>query len=138
MAQVIDSIKKVKTQTEVKIEREISNCKKYREKMSQNYIAFFQEDATDLFKAEFLLNEYKEFLNFLDQDPNVSELVNYLMKNINMLTNGFLRGRLTSNTISQMHNIAYSLEMECKQEILKTYSTYWVLLDGEGAQNTPS
>lgn len=133
MTQGIDLVNEIRRQLESKIQDEMVKRDRNREEMSRNYMLFFQWQAKELYKTEYLLGNYNDFLRFLDTDPDGIEILKYLQRCITMLTEGLLRGRLHENNSNPMQNLAYSLEMECKQEILQNYSSYFVFLDNEGA-----
>ena len=79
-----------------------SDIKEYNQQLGKNYLHFFDWHADDLYKACYMDKNYKA----------IQEAIDTAEKDL-------LNGPLVKKSTNPMSNMAHSLEMECKQELLK-------------------
>ena len=98
-----------------------SDIKEYNQKLETDFLYFFSQYAEDLYKAYYMHKHYKAIQEKIDTAQNPEEIEGYLKKCILYAEDDLLNGRLTARSTNPMSNIAYSLEMECKQKLLKDF-----------------
>ena len=83
-----------------------SDIKEYNQQLGKNYLHFFDWHADDLYKACYM-------------DKNYKDIEGYLKRCTLYIEEDLLNGPLVKKSTNPMSNMAHSLEMECKQELLK-------------------
>ena len=91
-----------------------SNIKEYNQQLEKNYLYFFGWHADDLYKAYYMNQHYKAIQENLDNAETPQNI-----------------GEFLKRCISPMSNIAHSLEMECKQKLLKDFQNLNKILQSE-------
>lgn len=108
-----------------------SNIAEYNQQMKKNYVYFFGWHADDLYKAHYMENNYNAIRKEIDTAQSPKEIEAYLNKCILYVEDDLLSGPLVKRSTSQMSNIAHSLEMECKQKLLKDFQNLNRILQRE-------
>lgn len=108
-----------------------SNIKEYNQQLETDFLYFFRWYADDLYKAYYMDKHYKAIQENIDTAQNPEEIEGYLKRCILYAEDDLLNGRLTARSTSPMSNIAYSLEMECKQKLLKDFQYLNKILQSE-------
>ena len=85
-----------------------SDIKEYNQQLGKNYLHFFDWHADDLYKACYMDKNYKAIQEAIDTAETPKDIEEDL-----------LNGPLVKKSTNPMSNMAHSLEMECKQELLK-------------------
>ena len=87
-----------------------SNIKEYSAQLKSNYLYFFGWHADDLYKAYYMS---------IDAAETPKDIEGILKRCTLYIEDDLLHGPLVARSTSPMSNMAHSLEMECKQELLK-------------------
>lgn len=103
----------------------------YDQQMKKNYVYFFGWHADDLYKAHYMENNYKALQEVIDNAQSPKEIAAYLNKCILYVEDDLLNGPLVKRSTSQMTNISHSLELECKQKLLKVFLRLNKILQSE-------
>ena len=110
-----------------------SDIKEYNQQLGKNYLHFFDWHADDLYKACYMDKNYKAIQEAIFQALGKNEMVEeaidtaetpkdiegYLKRCTLYIEEDLLNGPLVKKSTNPMSNMAHSLEMECKQELLK-------------------
>lgn len=108
-----------------------SNIKEYVSQMEKNYLYFFGWHADDLYKAYYMDKHYKAIQERIDTAETPKDIERYLKGCILYVEDDLLSGQLVKRSTSPMSNIAHSLEMECKQKLLKDFQDLNRILQSE-------
>lgn len=98
-----------------------NNIKGYSRELEKNYLYFFGWHADDLYKAHYMAANYNAIQETVDTAKSPKEIEAYLNKCILYVEDDLLNGPLVKRSTSPMSNISHSLEMECKQKLLKDF-----------------
>ena len=96
-----------------------SNIKEYNAQLERNYLYFFGWHADDLYKAYYMDKHYKNIQETIDTAETPKDIEEYLKRCTLYVEEDILHGPLVKRSTSPMSNMAHSLEMECKQRLLK-------------------
>lgn len=96
-----------------------SNIKEYNTQLKNNYLYFFGWHADDLYKAHYMATNYNAIQETIDAAKSPKEIETYLNKCIVYVKDDLLNGPLVKQSTSPMSNISHTLELECKQKLLK-------------------
>lgn len=108
-----------------------SNIKGYSRELEKNYLYFFGWHADDLYKAHYMATNYNAIQETIDTAKSSKEIEAYLNKCILYVKDDLLNGPLVKRSTSPMSNISHSLEMECKQKLLKDFQNLNRILQSE-------
>lgn len=108
-----------------------SNIKGYSRELEKNYLYFFGWHADDLYKAYYMATNYNAIQETIDTAKSSKEIEAYLNKCILYVKDDLLNGPLVKRSTSPMSNISHSLEMECKQKLLKDFQNLNRILQSE-------
>ncbi len=108
-----------------------SNIKDYNGQLEKNYLYFFGWHADDLYKAHYMNKHYKAIQETIDTAETPKDIEEYLKRCILYVEDDLLNGPLVGRSTGPMSNIAHSLEMECKQQLLKDFQNLNRLLQSE-------
>lgn len=108
-----------------------SNIKEYNTQQKNNYLYFFGWHADDLYKAYYIDSHYKAIQKKIDTAETPKDIEDYLKHCTHYVEEDLLSGPLVRRSTSQMSNIAHSLEMECKQKLLKDLENLNRILQSE-------
>ena len=96
-----------------------SNIKEYSAQLESNYLYFFGWHADDLYKAHYMDKNYKAIQESIDAAETPKDIEGILKRCTLYIEDDLLHGPLVARSTSPMSNMAHSLEMECKQKLLK-------------------
>lgn len=96
-----------------------SDIKEYNQQLGKNYLHFFDWHADDLYKACYMDKNYKAIQEAIDTAETPKDIEGYLKRCTLYIEEDLLNGPLVKKSTNPMSNMAHSLEMECKQELLK-------------------
>ena len=96
-----------------------SDIKEYNQQLEKNYLYFFGWHADDLYKAYYMNQHYKAIQENLDNAETPQNIGEFLKRCISYMEDDLLQGQLVKRSTSPMSNMAHSLEIECKQKLLK-------------------
>ena len=96
-----------------------SDIKEYNQQLGKNYLHFFDWHADDLYKACYMDKNYKAIQEAIFQALGKNEMVEILKRYTLYIEDHLLNGPLVKKSTSPMSNMAHSLEIECKQKLLK-------------------
>lgn len=108
-----------------------SNIKEYSRQLENNYLHFFGWHADDLYKAYYMNQHYKAIQENLDNAKTPQNIEEFLKRCISYTEEDLLQGQLVKRSTSPMSNIAHSLEVECKQKLLKDFRSLSYILQDE-------
>ncbi|WMI93998.1 hypothetical protein [Bacteroides fragilis] len=108
-----------------------NNIKGYSRELEKNYLYFFGWHADDLYKAHYVATNYNAIQETVDTAKSPKEIEAYLNKCILYVEDDLLNGPLVKRSTSPMSNISHSLEMECKQKLLKDFHNLNRILQSE-------
>ena len=108
-----------------------SNIKEYNQQLGKNYLHFFDWHADDLYKACYMDKNYKAIQEAIDTAETPKDIEGYLKRCTLYIEEDLLNGPLVKKSTSPMSNIAHSLEMECKQKLLKDFQNLNKILQSE-------
>lgn len=108
-----------------------SNIKEYNAQLKNNYLYFFGWHADDLYKAYYTDSHYKAIQKKIDTAETPKDIEDYLKHCTHYVEEDLLAGPLVKRSTSPMSNIAHSLEMECKQKLLKDLQNLNRILQSE-------
>lgn len=108
-----------------------NNIKGYSHELEKNYLYFFGWHADDLYKAHYMATNYNAIQETIDTAKSPKEIEAYLNKCILYVEDDLLNGPLLKRSTSPMSNISHSLEMECKQKLLKDFQNLNRILQSE-------
>ena len=108
-----------------------SNIKEYNQQLEKNYLYLFGWHADDLYKAYYMNQHYKAIQENLDNAETPQNIGEFLKRCISYMEDDLLQGQLVKRSTSPMSNIAHSLEMECKQKLLKDFQNLNKILQSE-------
>lgn len=103
----------------------------YNQQMNKSYLYFFGWHADDLYKAHYMATNYNAIQETIDTAKSPKEIEAYLNKCVLYVTDDLLNGPLVKKSTSPMSNISHSLEMECKQKLLKDFQNLNRILQSE-------
>lgn len=103
----------------------------YNSQMKKSYLHFFGWHADDLYKAHYMASNYNAVQEAVDAAKSPKEIEAYLNKCILYVEDDLLNGPLVKRSTSPMSNISHSLEMECKQKLLKDFQRLNKILQSE-------
>lgn len=106
----------------------------YNSQMKKNYLYFFGWHADDLYKAHYIASNYNAIQEAVDAAKSPKEIEAYLNKCILYVEDDLLNGPLVKRSTSPMSNISHSLEMECKQKLLKDFQKLNKILQSEAVR----
>jgi len=96
-----------------------SNIKEYNQQLGKNYLHFFDWHADDLYKAYYMDKNYKAIQEAIDAAETPKDIEGILKRCTLYIEEDLLNGPLVKKSTSPMSNMAHSLEIECKQKLLK-------------------
>ena len=96
-----------------------SDIKEYNQQLGKNYLHFFDWHADDLYKACYMDKNYKAIQEAIDTAETPKDIEGYLKRCTLYIEEDLLNGPLVKKSTNPMSNMAHSLEMESKQELLK-------------------
>lgn len=108
-----------------------SNIKEYNTQLKNNYLYFFGWHANDLYKAHYMATNYNAIQETIDAAKSPEEIEAYLNKCILYVQDDLLNGPLVERSTSPMSNMSHSLELECKQKLLKDFQNLNRILQSE-------
>lgn len=103
----------------------------YNRQLENNYLRFFDWHADDLYKAYYMDKNYEAIRQTIDTAETPKDIEAYLKRCILYVEEDLLSGPLVKRSTSPMSNIAHSLEMECKQKLLKDFQNLNRILQSE-------
>ncbi len=98
-----------------------SDIKMYKSQLEKNYLDFFNWHADDLYKACYMDNQYRIIQQKIDTAETPRDIEAYLKRCTLYLEEDLLSGPLVRRSTSPISNMALSLEIECKQKLLKDF-----------------
>lgn len=107
------------------------NIKEYSAQLASNYLYFFGWHADDLYKAYYMDKNYKAIQEAIDAAETPKDIEGILKRCTLYMEDDLLHGPLVARSTSPMSNMAHSLELECKQELLKDLRNLNRLLQSE-------
>lgn len=108
-----------------------SDIKMYKGQLENNYLNFFDWHADDLYKACYMDNNYLIIQRTINAAETPKDIEAYLKRCTLYVEEDLLSGPLVKRSTSPMSNIAHSLEMECKQKLLKDFQNLNRILQSE-------
>lgn len=96
-----------------------SDIKEYNQQLGKNYLHFFDWHADDLYKACYMDKNYKAIQEAIDAAETPKDIEGILKRYTLYIEDDLLNGPLVKKSTSPMSNMAHSLEIECKQKLLK-------------------
>lgn len=108
-----------------------SDIKMYKDQLENNYLNFFDWHADDLYKACYMDNNYLIIQRTINAAETPKDIEAYLKRCTLYVEEDLLSGPLVKKSTSPMSNIAHSLEMECKQKLLKDFQNLNRILQRE-------
>ena len=108
-----------------------SDIKEYNQQLGKNYLHFFDWHADDLYKACYMDKNYKAIQEAIDAAETPKDIEGILKRYTLYIEDDLLNGPLVKKSTSPMSNIAHSLEMECKQKLLKDFQNLNKILQSE-------
>lgn len=108
-----------------------SDIKMYKGQLENNYLNFFDWHADDLYKACYMDNNYLIIQRTINAAETPKDIEAYLKRCTLYVEEDLLSGPLVKKSTSPMSNIAHSLEMECKQKLLKDFQNLNRILQSE-------
>lgn len=108
-----------------------SNIKEYNTQLKNNYLYFFGWHADDLYKAHYMATNYNAIQETIDAAESPKEIEAYLNKCILYVQDDLLNGPLVKQSTSPMSNMSHTLELECKQKLLKDFQNLNRILQSE-------
>ena len=108
-----------------------SDIKEYNQQLGKNYLHFFDWHADDLYKACYMDKNYKAIQEAIDAAETPKDIEGILKRYTLYIEDDLLNGTLVKKSTSPMSNIAHSLEMECKQKLLKDFQNLNKILQSE-------
>lgn len=108
-----------------------SDIKMYKGQLENNYLNFFDWHADDLYKACYMDNNYMIIQRTINAAETPKDIEAYLKRCTLYVEEDLLSGPLVKKSTSPMSNIAHSLEMECKQKLLKDFQNLNRILQRE-------
>lgn len=89
------------------------------EKMNADYLHFFEWHAEDMFKTQKRRSFLNKLMRAVDDTESYVDLYSWIGSIANQKVKTIIRGSLTRNSTSQMANIAYLLNLEVEQELIR-------------------
>lgn len=96
-----------------------SDIKEYNQQLGKNYLHFFDWHADDLYKACYMDKNYKAIQEAIDAAETPKDIEGILKRYTLYIEDDLLNGPLVKKSTSPMSNMGHSLEIECKQKLLK-------------------
>lgn len=103
----------------------------YNRQLENNYLHFFDWHADDLYKAYYMDKNYEAVQQMIDTTESPKDMEAYLKRCILYVEDDLLNGPLVERSTNPMSNMAHSLEMECKQKLLKDFRNLNRILQSE-------
>lgn len=96
------------------------SIEKYNKSMEEDYEDFFRWHAGEAFVAHFKLGVFKELQGEIN-DGCLNSVIDYIERKVKDFENTLLNTSLHMGSTSELHNVAYELELSAIQDIRKEY-----------------
>lgn len=118
----MDKLNAIVSRNKARINALVMKADTYTKEMNEDYEYFFHWHSEDMYKIQLRLTYYRG-LQAVANMGNLDDLKTYLTNTTNRLTSDLLNGSLRSRSTSASTNIAFTLELEVKQEVREKYQT---------------